>query len=79
MKPLASVPILLLGIAHIAQTQATTPQEARAIAKDAYIYGYPLVDSYRILHSYFVDRSSPEYKAAWNEKVANNCARVHAG
>ena len=51
---------------------AIKPDEARAIAKEAYIYGYPLVESYRILHSYFVDRSSPEYKAAWNEKVANN-------
>ena len=54
---------------------AVKPDEARAIAKDAYIYGYPLVESYRILYSYFVDRSNPEYKAAWNEKVANN-ARV---
>ena len=54
---------------------AVKPDEAREIARDAYIYGYPLVESYRILHSYFVDRSSPEYKAAWNEKVANN-ARV---
>jgi hypothetical protein len=43
--------------------------------KDAFIYGFPLVDSYRILYSYFVDRGSPEYKAAWNEKVYNN-ARV---
>ncbi|HEU5136104.1 MAG TPA: DUF1254 domain-containing protein [Steroidobacteraceae bacterium] len=51
---------------------AIKPDEARAIAKDAYIYGYPIVESYRILHSYFVDRSNPEYKAAWNEKVANN-------
>ena len=25
---------------------------ARAIAKDAYIYGYPLVDSYRVPVSY---------------------------
>ncbi len=33
------------------------------------------MDSYRILYSYFVDRSSPEYKAGWNERVANN-ARV---
>jgi hypothetical protein len=49
--------------------------EARAIAKDAYVYGFPLVDSYRILYSYFVDRGSPEYKADWNEKVYNN-ARV---
>ena len=71
---IAAVPILLLGIANFAHA-ALDPEEVRAIAKDAYIYGYPLVDSYRILHSYFVDRSSPEYKAAWNEKVANN-ARV---
>jgi hypothetical protein len=52
-----------------------TPREARAIAKEAYIYGFPLVDSYRILYSYFVDRSDPEFKAGWNEKVFNN-ARV---
>src|SRR6476646_4222230 len=56
------------------QLQAT-PEEARAIAKEAYIYGFPLVDSYRILYSYFVDSSDPEYKAGWNERVANN-ARV---
>jgi len=43
------------------QTQVT-PEEARAIAKEAYIYGFPLVDSYRILYSYFVDRNDPEFK-----------------
>ena len=59
-----------------AQQQLTiTPEEARAISKEAYIYGFPLVDSYRILYSYFVDRSDPEYKAGWNENVFNN-ARV---
>jgi hypothetical protein len=59
-------------------SQVSTPIRlagARTIAKDAYIYGFPLVDSYRILYSYFVDRSSPEYKAGWNEKIYNN-ARV---
>jgi hypothetical protein len=45
-----------------AQT-SVTPAEARAIAKEAYIYGYPLVDNYRVEHSYFVDRASPEFKA----------------
>ena len=39
-----------------------TPDEARAIAKEAYIYGFPFVDSYRILYSYFVDRNDPEFK-----------------
>jgi len=50
-----------------AQEQLTvTPEEAQAISKKAYIYGFPLVDSYRIQYSYFVDLSNPEYKAPWN-------------
>ena len=35
------------------------PAEARAIAKEAYIYGFPMVDSYRIQHAYFVDHRIP--------------------
>lgn len=46
---------------------AVTPDEARAIAKDAYIYGFPMVDNYRVQYSYFVDKQDPEYKGAWNE------------
>jgi len=52
-----------------------TPAEARAIAKEAYIYGFPLVDSYRIQYSYFVDRQNPEFKASWNQIV--NIPRVY--
>jgi hypothetical protein len=52
----------------------TSPVEARAIAKEAYIYGYPMVDSYRIQHAYFVDPQNPEYKASWNH--LRNIARV---
>ena len=32
-----------------------TPAEARAIAKEAYIYGFPVVDDYRIQYAYFVE------------------------
>ena len=56
-----------------ASAQSTT--EARAIAKEATIYGFPLVDSYRIQYSYFADRTSPEFKASWNQ-IFNN-ARVY--
>jgi hypothetical protein len=52
-----------------------TAIDARAIAKEAYIYGYPMVDNYRILHAYFVDRSHPEYKGPWNQ--LKNTARVY--
>jgi hypothetical protein len=44
-----------------------SPQEVRQVVKEAYIYGYPMVDSYRIQHAYFVDRDNPEYKAPWNQ------------
>ena len=49
-----------------AQT-SVTPAETRAIAKDAYIYGYPMVDAYRVQYGYFVDRQNPEFKAPWNQ------------
>jgi hypothetical protein len=44
-----------------------TPEEARAIAREAYIYGYPVVDSYRIQYAYFVDNNDKSYKAPWNQ------------
>src|SRR5207249_8919971 len=52
-----------------------TPTEARAIVKEAYIYGFPLVDNYRIQYGYFVDRQNPEFKAPWNQIV--NIPRVY--
>ena len=39
--------------------QAVTASEARAIANDAYVYGFPMVDGYRIQYAYSVDRSNP--------------------
>ena len=51
-----------------------TAEQVRAIAKDAYIYGFPMVDSYRIQHAYFIDPASPEYKGPWNQ--VHSTARV---
>ncbi|WP_373047023.1 DUF1254 domain-containing protein [Vulgatibacter sp.] len=56
-------------------TIETSPSALRAIIKDAYIYGFPIVDSYRIQYSYFVDRSHPEYKGDWNQP--HSVARVY--
>jgi hypothetical protein len=52
-----------------------SPAEARIIAKEAYIYGFPMVDNYRIQHAYFVDRENPEFKAPWNQ--IRNIPRVY--
>lgn len=54
---------------------AVTPQQARAIAKESYIYGFPMVDNYRVMYSYFVNKQDPEYKGGWNE--IHNTARVY--
>jgi hypothetical protein len=52
-----------------------TPEQARAIAKEAYIYGFPMVDNYRVMYSYFVNKQDPEYKGGWNE--IHSAARVY--
>jgi hypothetical protein len=52
-----------------------TPTRARAIAREAYVYGFPVVDNYRIQYAYFVDREDKEYKAPWNTLYNN--ARVY--
>jgi hypothetical protein len=55
--------------------QTVTPAEARAIAKEAYIYGFPMVDNYRIQYAYFADPNNPEFKAPWNR--LQNIPRVY--
>ncbi len=50
-------------------------EEVRAIAKEAFVYGFPMVDSYRIEYAYFVDETGPEFKAHWNE--IRNVPRVY--
>ena len=55
--------------------QQVPPAEVRAIAKEATIYGFPLVDNYRVMHSYFVDTTGSEFKAHWN--TIHNVERVY--
>lgn len=47
----------------------------QASAKAGYIYGFPMVDNYRVMHAYFVDSVNAEYKGGWNE--VHNTARVY--
>ena len=67
-KVIASLMALFAAVACVnSQAQTTvTPEEARAIAREAYLYANPVVDSYRIIHSHFVDKMHPEYKASFN-------------
>ena len=49
------------------KTTITTPEEARAIAREAYIYVFPLVEAYKTLYKQAIDQTSPDYKAPLNQ------------
>lgn len=49
--------------------------DVRAVAAEAYVYGFPVVDNYRVMHAYFVDTANPEYKGGWNQ--VHSAARVY--
>ncbi len=77
MKTITTLLMLAASLTFpvVGNASDVTPSEARAIAKEAYIYGFPMVDSYRIEYGYFVDKKDPEYKGPWNE--IHNTARVY--
>jgi hypothetical protein len=44
-----------------------TPEEARGIAKEAYLYGFPVVEMYKTLYTQAIDKKSPNFKAPLNQ------------
>jgi hypothetical protein len=59
--------IIVLSFQNGCKQTAVTPEEARAIAKEAYIYANPMVDGYRAMYSWFLDDQDPEFKAPLNQ------------
>ena len=63
--------ILLMSLMLISPSFALesklTPKEAQQIAKEAYIYGFPLVLNYKTMYNYAVDKKSPDYKGDFND------------
>ena len=49
-----------------AQDFTASPDEARGIAKEAYLYGFPVVEMYKTLYTQAIDTKSPNYKAPLN-------------
>ena len=41
--------------------------EAKEIAKEAYLYGFPMVMNYKTMWNYVVDKDNPEYKGPFSE------------
>jgi len=67
--------ITIMSATLFGANSALTPEQAKAIAKEAYLYGFPMVLNYKTMYHYALDKSSPEYKGAFNSK---NCmARLY--
>ena len=50
-----------------AVTGAVTSDEIQAIAKKAYVYGFPMVMNYKTMYQYAVDTESSDYKGPFNQ------------
>jgi hypothetical protein len=46
---------------------AVAPDEAEAIAREAYVWGFPVVMNYKTLFNYVIDAENPEYKGPFND------------
>jgi hypothetical protein len=63
---LVALTSLLISLTGCGKEQELTPKEATQIAKEAYIYGLPMVLNYKTMNMYVVDKNSPEYKGELN-------------
>jgi hypothetical protein len=77
MKPFGVLmfSVVILWLPAMVAAQTTTSAQTQAIAKQAYVYGFPMVDLYRIMFGYFIDPKSPAYTAPFNHIY--NTARVY--
>jgi hypothetical protein len=60
--------LAMLPVGALAQ-DLPDERETQAIAKEAYVYGFPMVMNYKTMYQYAVDTQHPEYKGPFN-KVA---------
>jgi len=59
--------IILVGGCIGGSTEQPTPEQVKAIAADAYVYGFPMVMNYKTMYQYAVDTENAEYKGPFNE------------
>ena len=72
MKSTRLINLMLLSVMVLAgckseKKEAVTPEEAKAVAKEAYIFGFPIVMNYKTMYAYTLDRNSTEYKGDFNQ------------
>jgi len=63
----AVVLVALLGACSPKGIAPMTPDEAEATAREAYVWGFPMVMNYKTLYNYVIDVDNPEYKGPFNQ------------
>jgi hypothetical protein len=58
--------MLLAPVAAMAQPAALTPQQARAIAKEAWLYAYAPIEGYKTMYNQAVNKDFPGYVGGFN-------------
>jgi hypothetical protein len=64
---LATIGLLVVCSSAAAERATVQPEEAEVIAREAYLYGFPMVMNYKTLWNYTIDEGNPEYKGPFNE------------
>jgi hypothetical protein len=80
IRPRAATAILFIAILTIAgcakpsatDPAAPNPSDARAIAKDAYIYAFPMAANYQTLYKQAVDTTGHDYRAPLNTLTSSS-------
>ena len=65
---------LAATVPPVSFAQELTPAEAQAVAREAYIYGFPIVESYRAMYASAIDSDGDGYQAPLN--TLNNVGAV---
>lgn len=64
---ISSATLILLAVCtSTVRSQELTPEEAEAIARQGYIYGYPVVANYTTMYAQAIDTDGSDYKAPLN-------------
>lgn len=64
---LLTLSFLISAISCQQPSKELSKEEAKAIAKEAYIYGFPLVMNYKTLYANVIDKKSGDYKGEFNK------------
>src|SRR5271155_3935893 len=56
----------------VSTSNSLTPQEARSIAKEAYIYAFPMAANYQTMYKQAIDKTSPDYRGVFNSLASSS-------